>query len=276
MILVDGLLSAARWLPSSGCASRCAGSTRCSPVSAWRSAGPAGRWPSWRRAFNEMLDRLEDERRDSARRALEAQEAERSASRGSCTTRSARRSPPSCSQLERRRGAGRPRICATSSTSCARRRARALEDVRRIAARLRPEALDDLGLPSALSRAARRRSATRRGSRSSAGSSATCRRSTARQELVDLPRRAGGADERRPPRATPTRVELAARPRRWRRRRCASATTAAGSPAGARVGERHPRHARARAADRRAAARRRRAGRRRRGRLARADPRGAR
>ena len=41
--------------------------------------------------FNEMLDRLEFERRDSARRALLVQEGERAGSRASSTTRSARR-----------------------------------------------------------------------------------------------------------------------------------------------------------------------------------------
>ena len=44
-------------------------------------------------AFNDMLERLETERRESGRRAVAAQEEERKRSRASCTTRSARCSP---------------------------------------------------------------------------------------------------------------------------------------------------------------------------------------
>src|SRR3954453_266527 len=42
-------------------------------------------------AFNDMLDRLETERRESARMALSVRRPSASASRASCTTRSARR-----------------------------------------------------------------------------------------------------------------------------------------------------------------------------------------
>jgi two-component system sensor histidine kinase UhpB len=100
-------------------------------------------------AFNDMLDRLETERRDSARRALAAQEAERRRIArelhdeiGQILTglllRSetlARRAPDDLrGDLEDLREAAR----------------QAAEEVRRIARRLRPEALDELGLQSAL------------------------------------------------------------------------------------------------------------------------------
>jgi two-component system, NarL family, sensor histidine kinase UhpB len=100
-------------------------------------------------AFNDMLDRLEGERRDSARRALAAQEGERRRIArelhdeiGQILTgmvlRSetlARRAPDDLrGDLEDLREAAR----------------QAAEEVRRIARRLRPEALDELGLQSAL------------------------------------------------------------------------------------------------------------------------------
>ena len=100
-------------------------------------------------AFNEMIDRVEAERRDSARRALAAQEAERARIArelhdevGQTLTavvlqleRTARRTgPPVRAEVEEAREAVRG----------------SLEEVREIARRLRPEALDDLGLPSAL------------------------------------------------------------------------------------------------------------------------------
>ena len=101
-------------------------------------------------AFNEMLDRLEHERRDSGRQALTVQENERRRVArelhdevGQIFTAIilqieglALQAPPGIADdLEELRETAR-----TGAT-----------DVRRIAARLRPEALDDLGLPSALS-----------------------------------------------------------------------------------------------------------------------------
>jgi two-component system, NarL family, sensor histidine kinase UhpB len=100
-------------------------------------------------AFNAMLDRLETERRDSARRALAAQEGERRRIArelhdeiGQVLTglvllgeTLARRAPDDLRpDLEDLREAAR----------------QAAEEVRRIARRLRPEALDELGLQSAL------------------------------------------------------------------------------------------------------------------------------
>lgn len=100
-------------------------------------------------AFNGMLDRLETERRESARQALAAQEAERlRVSRelhdevGQALTAVllglgplAKRAPASLTADLRQ-----VQDLARSS----------LEDVRRIALELRPEALDDLGLVNAL------------------------------------------------------------------------------------------------------------------------------
>jgi two-component system sensor histidine kinase UhpB len=87
-------------------------------------------------AVDEMLARLEAERRDSARRALAAQEEER--------LRIARELHDEVGQaltavLWMVEGEAREAVRA------------ALEDVRAIARRLRPEALDDLGLTAALS-----------------------------------------------------------------------------------------------------------------------------
>jgi two-component system, NarL family, sensor histidine kinase UhpB len=101
-------------------------------------------------AFNEMLDRLEAERRESVGRALAAQEAERLRVAqelhdgvGQSLTgivlqlgRAARDVPPL---------SGGEAVLEAQETARA-----SLEEVRRIARRLRPEALDDLGLPSAL------------------------------------------------------------------------------------------------------------------------------
>lgn len=101
------------------------------------------------RAFNEMLERLEHERRDSARRALAAQEDERA--------RIARELHDEVGQsltavllgLEHVQRSAPPDVAAALVP--ARETARSsLEEVRRIAQRLRPEALDDLGLRSAL------------------------------------------------------------------------------------------------------------------------------
>lgn len=100
-------------------------------------------------AFNEMLDRLEGERRDSGRRALAAQEAER--------RRIARELHDEIGQLLTGlilRGetlARRAPEALRADIVALREGARdAAEEVRLIAQRLRPEALDELGLQSAL------------------------------------------------------------------------------------------------------------------------------
>lgn len=100
-------------------------------------------------AFNGMLDRLEGERRESARRALGAQEGER--------RRIARELHDEIGQVLTgivlrsetlaRRAPDELRPDLEELREAARRGA---QDVRQIAVRLRPEALDELGLQSAL------------------------------------------------------------------------------------------------------------------------------
>jgi two-component system, NarL family, sensor histidine kinase UhpB len=99
-------------------------------------------------AFNEMLDRVESERRNSARVALEAQEAERlRVARelhdeiGQTLTAIALRAEHAAAQA--------PADSETLSDIAATIKA-SLDDVRAIARELRPEALDDLGLVNAL------------------------------------------------------------------------------------------------------------------------------
>ena len=100
-------------------------------------------------ALNDMIDRLENERRDSARRALAAQEGERA--------RIARELHDEIGQaltavvLQLERAARRTEPPVRGEVEEAREAVRgSLEEVREIARRLRPEALDDLGLGSAL------------------------------------------------------------------------------------------------------------------------------
>jgi two-component system, NarL family, sensor histidine kinase UhpB len=100
-------------------------------------------------AFNEMIERLETERRDSARTALAAQESER--------TRIARELHDEVGQaltavmLGLEQTARRTHGDVREDVVAAREAVRdSLDEVREIARRLRPEALDDLGLASAL------------------------------------------------------------------------------------------------------------------------------
>ena len=96
--------------------------------------------------FNRMLDRLEAERRESGRRALHAQEAERSRIARGLHDEVGQVLTGVLLQLD---GEGR-----SEETKAAVRRA--LEEVRRIARELRPEMLDQLGLVSALTELSRR------------------------------------------------------------------------------------------------------------------------
>jgi two-component system, NarL family, sensor histidine kinase UhpB len=100
-------------------------------------------------AFNDMLERLEAERRASARRALAAQESERQ--------RVARELHDEVGQVLTAAVLQLDHVCRAVSGAQraevdeAREAVRAsLEGVRDVARRLRPEALDDLGLGSAL------------------------------------------------------------------------------------------------------------------------------
>jgi two-component system sensor histidine kinase UhpB len=90
-------------------------------------------------AFNDMVERLESERRDSALRALAAQENER--------RRVARELHDEVGQALT---AAMLRLDRADAAEAKEGLREALEEVRDIAARLRPESLDDLGLRNAL------------------------------------------------------------------------------------------------------------------------------
>jgi two-component system, NarL family, sensor histidine kinase UhpB len=101
------------------------------------------------RAFNEMLDRLEAERRESARRSLIAQEDERRRVAQELHDEVGQTLTAIVLQLERLRRRA-PDELQTGLTEAREGARTSLEDVRRIAQRLRPEALEDLGLGPAL------------------------------------------------------------------------------------------------------------------------------
>jgi two-component system sensor histidine kinase UhpB len=101
------------------------------------------------RAFNEMLDRLELERRESARRTLAAQETERRGLARELHDEIGQTLTALMLQLDY--AARNAPADLAERIVAAREDARgSLEEVRRMARRLRPEALDDLGLASAL------------------------------------------------------------------------------------------------------------------------------
>ena len=106
-------------------------------------------------AFNDMLDRLEGERRDSARRTLAVQEAERRGMARELHDEIGQSLTALMLQLDY--AAKRAPADLADQIAAAREDARtSLEEVRRMARRLRPEALDDLGLRSALANLAER------------------------------------------------------------------------------------------------------------------------
>jgi two-component system sensor histidine kinase UhpB len=118
------------------------------------------------RSFNAMLDRLEQERRQSASRVLAAQESERLRIArelhdeiGQTLTAVALRAEHAAGLTDRPQSAGAPRRPRDDGQSARAREELAalaalvqgsLQDVRRISRELRPEALDDLGLRGAL------------------------------------------------------------------------------------------------------------------------------
>jgi two-component system sensor histidine kinase UhpB len=101
------------------------------------------------RAFNDMLERLEHERRATSRRVLEAQEGERLRVAQDLHDQVGQTLTAALLELEHVAhnvpDESRPGVEAVQEIVQL-----GLEDIRRIARDLRPEALDDLGLPSAL------------------------------------------------------------------------------------------------------------------------------
>jgi two-component system, NarL family, sensor histidine kinase UhpB len=99
--------------------------------------------------FNEMLERLESERRESTRRVLDAQESERLRVSRELHDEVGQTLTAVLLQLGRIAKHAPPELA--SELDDAQERAReTLDEVRRISRELRPEALDDLGLASAL------------------------------------------------------------------------------------------------------------------------------
>ncbi len=200
-------------------------------------------------AFNEMLERLEAERRDSVARALAAQEGER--------LRVAQELHDGVGQsltgvvLQLGRAArdmpepNRERVLEAQETA-----RDSLEEIRRIARMLRPEALDDLGLASALlvlgERVAEHSELevavhVQPGLPEFSGDAELVLYRVAQEALTNVARHSGAG------RATVNLVLSGGRPRlRGRRRRPRLPER--------RGGRRRPRHARARRADRRLAA----------------------
>jgi two-component system sensor histidine kinase UhpB len=99
--------------------------------------------------FNEMLSRLENERRDATRRVLAAQEGERLRIAQELHDEVGQTLTAVLLQLGRSARHADPKLGAELLETQETARA-SLEDVRRISRELRPEALDDLGLSSAL------------------------------------------------------------------------------------------------------------------------------
>jgi two-component system, NarL family, sensor histidine kinase UhpB len=105
--------------------------------------------------FNQMLDRLETERRDSGQRALRAQEGERARIARGLHDEVGQVLTGVLLQLDSLKRFRDPELTDTVDETRAAVR-QALEEVRRIAQELRPEMLEHLGLVSALTELARR------------------------------------------------------------------------------------------------------------------------
>ena len=102
-------------------------------------------------AFNEMLERLEAERRDSVGRALAAQEGERLRVAQELHDEIGQTLTAVTIQAERAADSD-PALAPEALRRVADAVRDSLDEVRRIARELRPEALDDLGLVNALIR----------------------------------------------------------------------------------------------------------------------------
>jgi two-component system sensor histidine kinase UhpB len=107
------------------------------------------------RAFNDMLDRLEAERRSGWQRAAEAQEAERRVVASELHDEVGQ-SLTALKLLLARAGRGTPDEGAEALSEASQIAEQTLGEVREIARRLRPEALDELGLRNALAALAKR------------------------------------------------------------------------------------------------------------------------
>jgi len=101
------------------------------------------------KSFNEMLERLESERRDSVRRALAAQEEERRRLAAELHDEIGQSLTALALQLDRLAEQS-PRGTRASATSARDAALQIVDDVRALARQLRPEALDELGLIPAL------------------------------------------------------------------------------------------------------------------------------
>jgi two-component system sensor histidine kinase UhpB len=99
--------------------------------------------------FNAMAERLEAERRDSARRALGAQEGERLRIARELHDEVGQQLTALLLRLTSARRDADPELAPVLAEAYGLAR-QSLDDVRRVARELRPEALDDLGLVSAL------------------------------------------------------------------------------------------------------------------------------
>ncbi|MEP6642358.1 MAG: sensor histidine kinase [Gaiellales bacterium] len=100
-------------------------------------------------AFNATLERLEEERRSSIRRALSAQEAERRRIAQELHDQIGQNLTAVVLELKRLHGRVEPEWSDTLADAQELAR-ESLDELRRISYELRPAALDDLGLPSAL------------------------------------------------------------------------------------------------------------------------------
>ena len=157
-----------------------------------------------------MLDRIEAERRDSAPPRARRPRVRAAADR----PRAARRGRP---DADRRRPARRTRrrelptqLERPPCGEIVETVHRSLEDVRRIARELRPEALDDLGLDRRADLALPADGAPRRGAGARASSREVLPPLEHRGRAGDLSRRPGGLDQRFSPRARPREVRVAA------------------------------------------------------------------
>jgi two-component system sensor histidine kinase UhpB len=111
--------------------------------------GPPSEVTTLSRAFNDMLDRIETERRESARRELLAQEAERRRVASELHDEIGQGLTALMLELDREIAHGPPgeRSALEQAREVV---SQLLEDVRRLARSLRPEVLDELGLVPAL------------------------------------------------------------------------------------------------------------------------------